>query len=143
VVIQTHHPDHPLYADLFSAGYERFAQRLANERELAQMPPFSYLAVIRAEAIDAAVAEQFLQGLKLPLRAAIENTSRDSMAQVMGPLPAIIERVNRRFRLFLQIKCEQRALLHHLLNIATQAAYSQRLPNGLRWSLDIDPIEMP
>lgn len=61
VLIQTHQPDNPFLTILLKEGYEAFAQALLKERQLVQLPPFSYLALLRAEAIKKIYLLNFYQ----------------------------------------------------------------------------------
>ena len=60
VVIQTHHPDHPLLRILVSEGYPAFATAALAERRAALFPPFAHQALLRAEAVDPERAMGFL-----------------------------------------------------------------------------------
>ncbi len=61
VLLQTHQPEHPLLHELITAGYSAFAERVLEERRQLGLPPFGHLALIRAEATDAARPMTFLQ----------------------------------------------------------------------------------
>jgi primosomal protein N' (replication factor Y) len=50
VLIQTEYPDHPLYQALIDHDYLRFARNQLDERRIAGFPPFSFQAMLRAEA---------------------------------------------------------------------------------------------
>lgn len=50
VLIQTHLPEHPLILQLMDKGYLAFAKHNLEERKEASLPPFSYFALLRAEA---------------------------------------------------------------------------------------------
>ena len=58
--IQTFHPTHPLFEALKQHDYPAFAARDLREREAAAMPPFSFQALVRAEARTQDVAQGFL-----------------------------------------------------------------------------------
>jgi len=60
VLIQTHHPEHPLLQTLLTTGYEAFASEALKERELACLPPYSHMAMLRAEAVTASQPMAFL-----------------------------------------------------------------------------------
>ncbi len=140
VLIQTHHVDHPLFAALFHQGYRAFADLLLHERHLAAMPPYTYLAIIRAESIHPRQAQDFLTEIRRYLDAT-NPSSVDN--EYLGPMPALLERVNQRYRYFIQIKCTQRKTLHHYLTLICQHVEQLKTPEALRWSLDIDPLEIP
>ena len=52
VLIQTHHPEHPLLNRLLKEGYSAFADFVLKDRHAAQLPPFSHMALLRAEGVE-------------------------------------------------------------------------------------------
>src|SRR5690606_17992230 len=60
VILQSHLCDHPLIQQLTGDGYPAFAETLLAQRQLAGLPPWSHLALLRAEADTPALAEQLL-----------------------------------------------------------------------------------
>jgi len=139
VLIQTHLCDHPLLNTLLQQGYSTFAQLILQERELGQMPPYRYLALLRAESESAHLAMDFL----LDARRIAETLQASSpQIQYLGPLPAPMEKRNQRFRFQLQVNAGNRARLHQLLQPLITAL--DKLPQGrkLRWSIDVDPQDM-
>ncbi len=135
VVIQTHQPDHPLLKLLIEQGYPTFARQLLAERQASGMPPFAHLALLRAEASNMQQPEQLLAELRQSLPA-------NNGAQIFGPLPAPMARRAGRFRAQLLIRSEQRGDLHRCCQQLIASAEQHPLARRLRWSLDIDPIEM-
>ena len=140
VLIQTHHPDHPLFTQLFNHGYRAFADLLMEERMRSAMPPFSFMAIVKVEANFPNPATALLEGLKQALQQAHAASPSN---QYLGPMPAIMERVNQRFRYVLQIKCSHRKLLHQLLPVVIAFMEGAKTNKDLRWSLDVDPQETP
>lgn len=49
VVLQTHHPEHPLLQTLLHKGYDAFAEQALAERQTLQLPPWTSHVIIRAE----------------------------------------------------------------------------------------------
>ena len=135
VLIQTHHPDHPFLRSLVEHGYERFAQLALAEREAAQLPPYSHLAVLRAEHYQASPAQRFLD----LARARLEKI--DPRLQIFGPVPAVLERRAGRFRFQLLVQASQRARLGRTLPQWLQQLEAEPLAGKVRWSLDVDPLE--
>lgn len=82
VILQTHHPEHPLLAALLQGGYRALAQGLLAERRASQLPPFAQLALLRAEAHDVADAQAFLSAAVVAVRAA------GARVNAHGPMPA-------------------------------------------------------
>ena len=70
VMVQTSFPEHPLLGRLMSAGYEGFAATALDERRDARWPPYSRLALFRAEAKDRARLDRFLEAAADQARAA-------------------------------------------------------------------------
>jgi len=137
VLIQTHVPDHPLLRLLVEKDYAHFARAALKEREEAQMPPFSHLALLRAEAVDRHAPMAFLE----EARGLAEQLPHEKV-WLLGPVPAPMERRAGRNRAQLLLQGETRQALHQLLN--AWAAQLEGLKSGrkVRWSLDVDPGEL-
>jgi primosomal protein N' (replication factor Y) len=137
VLIQTHHPDHPLLRTLLTEGYHRYAAAALAERREAELPPYVNLALLRAEATAADAPTRFLdEALRLAKEMATAGVT------LLGPIPSPMERRAGRYRAQLLVQATQRSELHRLLD-AWLPPLSQ-LPAGrkVRWSLDVDPMEM-
>jgi len=135
VVIQTHHPDHPLLRTLTEHGYPAFAKAALAEREMLQLPPYSYLALMRAEAKQPAAAERFLQ----EARQLIPDTAD---VQVLGPVPAPRPRRAGYQRLQLLLQSPQRPRLQRILGGWLDGVEQLKSARHVRWSIDVDPQEM-
>lgn len=135
VILQTTQPQHPMLLTLLQSGYLAFARQLIEERKRWQFPPFSYQALIRAEASD---MEQALQHLE-QLRAALPEQIGVS---IMGPVPAPLEKRAERYRAQLLIQTETRNLRHACLNYLTAQEKNILNQKSIRWSIDIDPVEL-
>ncbi len=137
VMIQTHHPDHPLLRALMESGYGAFADNALAERAEAALPPFAHMALLRAEAPKTEACERFL-------RAALEHGEDLGLESIrlLGPVPAPMARRAGRYRWQLFVESETRKPLHHFLR--SWLPLLQRLPSArrVRWSLDVDPQEV-
>jgi len=135
VLIQTHFPDHPLYAALRDQNYARFADDLLNERRAAGFPPFQYQALVRAEApkLEAAV-------LWLTRAAAIARDIDDAIT-IYDPVPASMMRLAGRERAQLLVQSASRNRLQRFL-AAWRVALAEKRASAARWSIDVDPLEL-
>ena len=140
VVIQTHQPEHPLINALTQRSYSQYAEQLLPERELSHLPPFGFLAIVRAEAKNTEHPEQFLRDLRVYIEANITDT--DAVPQILGPLPAPMARRAGYFRAQLVLRANKRRDLHRALQLLTAIADQHRLGSKLRWSVDVDPVDM-
>ena len=139
VILQSHLCDHPLIQQLTGDGYPAFAETLLAQRQLAGLPPWSHLALLRAEADTPALAEQLLARA----RAEAERLCPPSPAlRYLGPLPSPMERRNNRYRYQLALFADQRPLLHGLLTPLTLWLEADRDARKVRWSVDVDPQDM-
>lgn len=136
VFIQTHFPGHPLLQTLVTQGYNEFAGLLLAERRKAQLPPYSYLALLGAEAADRQATENFLHEAGSHLN----NINTD--LKIFGPVNAPIEKRRGRFRNQLLILSSNRNLLRK--TVASWCRLLESVPgaNRTRWYLDIDPQDM-
>lgn len=132
VVLQTHHPEHPLLQELVNNGYHDFARSALAERHLAMLPPVACMALVRSEATQSSDAQQLLQAIAACLQGHPE-------VHVLGPMPAPMPRKAGRYRFQLLLHSTQRKALHQWLR--ERRADLEALPQArkARWSLDIDP----
>lgn len=139
VLLQTQFSDHPLLRQLIDHGYAALAQQLLAERQLSDMPPYQYIALVRCHAQHPSMAMQFLQ----QARHHGEQIQAPSLSlQYLGPMPAIIEKRNNRYYYQLQIKAKTRNELHTLLKQLCPLLEKQKAPKGLHWLIDVDAQEL-
>ena len=130
VWIQTFNPDNANLVALANTGYAGFAANERRVRAEAGMPPFSAVAMIRAESkvesnAWAAIAE--ILGV-LPTR----------LVEVLGPAPAPVARRADHHRCQALVLARRRADLHRALDHVEAA--EPKAP-GVRWSIDLDPLD--
>ena len=133
VILQTHHPDHPVLERLFRSGYECFARELLEERKLAGLPPFSHQAVLRAEATDRTPVLEFLNH-------AARAWPNDGKG-LFGPFPALMEKKGGRFRWYLLAQDVHRSTLQSGLDRWLPLVRGLSQSRQVRWSVDVDPLE--
>ncbi|WP_079724475.1 primosomal protein N' [Pseudoxanthomonas indica] len=136
VWLQTHHPTHPLLTTLIQGGYHAFADSELEQRSAAGFPPFAHLALIRAESQHVEDAHSFLQASKRILQGA------GVAVEVQGPLPAPMPRRAGYHRQQLLLSSGERRGLHQLLDIAMPALFALPEARRVRWSLDVDPMDL-
>lgn len=136
VIIQTHHPDHPLLQQLFHGGYQQFANTILQERAATALPPYSHFALFRAEAHQFQHSMDFLQEVKK----LFSSTGKE--LQLLGPIPAPMPKRSGRYRVQLLLQSSQRSLLQSFLKTLLPEIEKIRMKQRVRWSLDVDPVEM-
>ena len=149
VLLQTHHPEHPLLQTLIAGGYHAFATAELALREAAGFPPFAHLALLRAEAQHAEPPLQFLAAAKelflLPAtrgEGARRADEGQSHIELHGPLPAPMPRRGGWHRSQLLLSSPGRRTLHAALDAAIPQLYELPEARKIRWSLDVDPVDL-
>jgi primosomal protein N' (replication factor Y) len=137
VLIQTHHPDHPLLRLLIEQGYPAFAEAALAERQEAQLPPCASMALLRAEATQPQYPKTFLSSAR-ELAATLAGDS----VQLWGPIPAPMERRAGRYRAQLMLQSVTRSGLQQLLRGLVPLLETANDVRRVRWSLDVDPVDL-
>ena len=136
--VQTWHPQHALFAALRRHDYALFAERLLAERHAAGLPPFSHLALLRAEARDAATAAQFLRQAA-ELAAGLPEAAG---VTVYPPVPLAISRVANVERMQMVAESASRGRLQRFLTAWMPPLHTLRgeIKGLARWAVDVDPL---
>lgn len=131
VILQTHYPQHESLLTLLTKGYEDFAGDICSDRRAACLPPFSYQALLRADAPGKENVRRFLDQAK--------QCFPTGEAHIYGPFPAMMERRSGRTRWYLLVQANKRLSLHRQLD--AWLLKLQKLPSArkVRWSVDVDP----
>ena len=137
VLIQTHHPDSPLLKTLLTQDYTRYAADLMVERKETCLPPYSNLALLRAEAADFDLPLSFLRQA-----ADLCRSLNFPEIELFGPFPASMERRAGKSRAQLLFQSNDRVKLQSLLHWLALQLEGHKLSRKVRWSLDVDPQEM-
>ena len=137
VLIQTRFPEHPLLQTLVQNGYEAFAEMALEERREAGLPPFTHQALIRANSARERFPGQFLEQAAEQIR----NLAGDEVT-IWGPVPAPMQRRAGKFHAHLLIQSVQRSALHSCLDAAISDLGELKSARKVRWSLDVDPMDL-
>lgn len=135
VLLQTRQPDHPLLHKLIHEGYPAFARAALAERKEAELPPFSFQALWRADGNDEAGPAQFLARL-----AGLAEGHGEVLA--LGPVPAPVPRQAGRFRQQLLLQSGERKALHECVEDLIRQLSALPETKRVRWSVDVDPLDM-
>jgi len=139
--LQTWHPRHPLYAALRGHDFAAFAATQLREREAAGLPPFSSLALLRAEAKSTEAAAEFLHAAAAAAAALPESAG----VMVYPPVPPPVARVAGIERMQMLVESRSRVALQQLLTQWLPALHALRHKDKthravLRWAVDVDPL---
>ncbi|MDB5756806.1 MAG: primosomal protein [Burkholderia sp.] len=132
VLIQTRYTQHPLYGALMAHDYDRFANGLLEERQMAGLPPFLYQALLRAEARELSIALEFLQQ-------AAESVEHPGIV-INDPIPMTMTRVANVDRAQLLLESPSRPALQAFLKV--WVGVLREMKSRARWSLEVDPVDI-
>lgn len=138
--VQTQHPMHPLYENLKKHDYPGFAAQQLKEREQAGLPPYSFQALVRAEARAQETAQAFLNAASgLGTEAAAELN-----VTLYPAVPMSVQRVANVERAQMLVESPSRAALQRFLAGWHEVLHEVRQgPEGkglIRWAVDVDPL---
>jgi primosomal protein N' (replication factor Y) len=148
--IQTFHPTHPLFEALKQHDYPAFAGRELKEREAAAMPPFSFQALVRAEARTQEVAQAFLNAASVAAQTGLADLPGfdEVMPRIMlyGAVPMSVQRVANVERAQMLVESGSRAALQRFLaawhDILRQTRTLAAHKGLIRWAVDVDPLSI-
>ena len=137
VIIQTAFAAHPFWQCLIDGGYPRVAEEALAERQKSHWPPFTWLALIRAAAPKASHAHAFLDIVRDRI-----NARHDEYLRALGPVDAPMARRAGLYRAQLLLQSSSRRSLHTALAELRPALANEPTTRRVRWSIDVDPIEL-
>ena len=143
--VQTWHPRHALYGALRRHDFEAFAASQLAEREMAGLPPWSHLAMLRADARTPEAARAFLQAAA---DTAVGVAGADAVV-LYPPVPLAIARVANVERMQMLVEAASRPHLQRFLALWLPALHDLRREAAsageariLRWAVDVDPFSI-
>lgn len=139
VLIQTHFPEHPLYAHICRHDYSGFARRELKLRHQAGFPPYHYLALIRAWDRKEPAPMNFLAGIK-GLSDNLQNEF--PMIKIMGPVYSPMAKMKNFYRAQLLVTSPSRSVRQNFLKKWISLFEDGKLTKSVRWSIDIDPLDL-
>jgi len=136
VLVQTRYTRHALYHALARHDYVGFANATLAERRDAQLPPFVYQALLRAEAKTLEAALAFLGHAC----AALGEIPHAERVTVYDAVPMTIVKVANVHRAQLLLESASRASL--LATLRAWQAPLRTLKGVIRWSVEVDPLDI-
>ena len=136
--VQSFHPMHPLFEALKQHDYPAFAAQQLQERAQATLPPFSFQALVRAEARSQEAAQGFLNAA----REAGAALADELLVDLYPAVPMTIQRVANIERAQMLIECTSRKALQHFLAQWQNDLHTLRNAHRqvIRWAVDVDPL---
>ena len=137
MLIQTRFATHPLYQAVAAQDHARFADMAMAERRVARLPPYTFLALLRAEAKTDAALREFMT---YAVAAARRFQSSESL-QVWDPVAAPLSRKAGFERQQLMVQAGSRTELQQFLAKWLPQVREHEL-RAVKWVIDVDPQEI-
>lgn len=137
VLIQTRFATHPIYQAVAAQDHARYAEIALAERKTARLPPYTFLALLRAEAKSEEALSVFM--------AHAVDTARQfpppPSLHVWDPVPAPLSRKAGFQRQQLMVQADSRLELQQFLTmwLPKVREYESR---AVKWAIDVDPQEV-
>ena len=133
VIVQTYSPEHPVIQAVKHHDYENFSIAELRSRAELNYPPYGSLILIRLSSVEAEEVENTAETL-----ADICIDLLGDVCEILGPAPANIMRVARRYRwqILLKFSISDRDNLPDLNQLRTHC------PKSVAMTIDVDPVNM-
>ncbi|MDJ0594648.1 MAG: primosomal protein N' [Pleurocapsa sp. MO_226.B13] len=132
VIVQTYSPEHPVIQAVKTHDYTSFSKAELSQRAELNYPPYGNLILIKLSSVEPQEVQQAAETLADVL---IDTLSNEY--EILGPAPASVMRVARRYRWQILLKFPQTVTdLPDLHNLRSH------LPRSVSMTIDVDPINM-
>ena len=143
VIIQSFHSEHYAIQCAVNHDYETFFNKERQLRKKLNYPPFSYLAAIKIQGLNDNKVKEIAGQIGRWLQSTMDswpNVAKEM--KLMGPVPAPVMRVKRRYRWHLMIKSPSSSLLQNLLISLADMIKKIKREKDISITVDIDPYNM-
>jgi primosomal protein N' (replication factor Y) len=133
-IIQTYLPEHPILQAVLTHDYEGFVQAELRQRQEGGYPPYRALILIRLSSTSLEALERYCQR--------VGERLQGIPAEILGPGPAQVERVAGRYRWQILLKQLPGQPWDRAQIDAHLRSALGHIPQGIRVSLDVDPLRI-
>lgn len=135
VIIQTYSPEESAIINAAQHDYETFYQSEQESRKALNYPPYSRLVRVVVEGAEESLVISTIDRIASQIRHLGKNT-----LLLLGPVPAVVERIKGEVRHILLIKSHDRDACSRV--IFQLRSMNKKIPASLRIIFDIDPVNM-
>jgi len=131
-ILQTYTPDHPVVRAVQAYNYEGFSGEILQQRAEHRYPPYGRLILLRISGAQEREVQETAQLLAQACQALLEDSG-----EILGPSPAPILRVNRRYRWHILIKT-----FLDPVDLPDFAQLRDLCPQFVSLGIDVDPMSL-
>ena len=137
VLIQTRKADHPLFVPLLSSDYDSIAKRELEDRTLCELPPYSKMISIRA---DAKVLSDSMSALQLLSKQLHQQFSEQLSVQISGPIEANMTKKAGIYRCYLHLFISETKIRNQVLSQLPEHCIKNN-NHKTKLQIDVDPLD--
>lgn len=139
-IIQTYHPQDIVLLNAARQDYEAFYESEIEVRQTLQCPPIKQIVVLTASGEREQEVLAALIAVKARLEGLMAGQFADFCYPVLGPIPAVIVRVQTRYRYHLSIRCPDNKRRRELIGGVLREFAANRSFRNVSLSADINSI---
>jgi len=138
VILQTYAPEHPVIQAVQRQDYEAFVATELGDRAALHYPPYGQLIVLRLSSPDESAVQQAAEQIAEAIRL---SNPEDLAYTLLGPAPAAVMRVARRYRWQILLKCPSNTA-QQVIQILDLVKWRSRISNAVSLTIDVDPLQL-
>ncbi len=138
VLIQTYAPFHYSIRAARDQDYGRFMRRELELRRELMYPPFARMALVRIEGPDSTR----VGAIAARVAAALGRLAKPASMRILGPAPAPIERIKRRYRWQVVLKAQELNEMRAALSAMRAETAAAAADANVHIIINVDPINM-
>jgi primosomal protein N' (replication factor Y) len=135
VIIQTRYPDDINLGQIKTGNYMNFASQCLKRNKKNNLPPYAAMCLIRCSSPTQKSNLAFLE------KTINKLTNRNDI-YVIGPIPSMIAKTKGNYRHNIYVQTPKRTYLNKVLKFLVKEFESWPEAKKVKWSFDIDPIDI-
>lgn len=142
VILQTYTPNHPAIEAVSSYDYQAFVESELEQREALGYPPYGKLVLLSVGGYHAEEVEEVAERLTAYLRGALdvpeEGDGEEAGVDILGPAPAPIVRIAKRYRWQVLLKFDRDCEV----TLPDIDELRRQCPAAVSLTVDVDPMNL-
>jgi primosomal protein N' (replication factor Y) (superfamily II helicase) len=140
VILQTYSPENPVIQTVQNYEFEKFLETELLQRDSLAYPPYSQFILFRFSGLDSDRVERSVEKVAVLLQQTLAE--QNISGKLLGPAPANIQRIAGRFRWHLLLQLPGHSIGEPLSWTIPTDLIQRCLGKGIRFTLDIDPLNL-
>ena len=140
-VIQTYTPENPIILAAAAQDYIDFYSHEIQTREALQAPPFSDMTVFTLSSANEQEGALAAQRVAITLQHYFDGEFSDLSTNILGPVPATISRLNKRYRYTVSIRGKNSKRMRELISRVLVGFQQTQMSKLISITADINPYQ--